>query len=140
MAGMMQQQFTQMVDQLQKSVREVHLTVSWKEGKLTESFDVVTHVVTMGPGSDRNGGDAASQAAAAAAGGAQWVRADNGQPVPNPRPGPNGTFVDPNDGSPLRQVGGAPGLPGGVAPTMQTGMGTILQNVGGLQPRTGSFR
>ena len=27
-----QMQFTQMVDQLQKSVREVHLTVSWKEG------------------------------------------------------------------------------------------------------------
>ncbi len=71
MAGTMQQQFTQMTDQLQKNVREIHLTVSWKEGKLTESIDLVTHVVTMGPGSDRNGGDAASQAAQGAAAAAQ---------------------------------------------------------------------
>lgn len=52
MAGMAQQQFTQMVDQLQKSVREVHLTVSWKEGKITESIDLVTHVVSLGAGTN----------------------------------------------------------------------------------------
>ena len=57
-AGIAQQQFQTMIDTLQKSVREVHLTVSWKEGKLTESIDVVTHVVSLGPGSDRNGGAA----------------------------------------------------------------------------------
>lgn len=54
-AGMAQAQFTQMVDQLAKAVREVHLTVSWKDGKQTESIDLVTHVVSLGPGSDRNG-------------------------------------------------------------------------------------
>jgi general secretion pathway protein I len=62
-AGIAQQQFQTMIDTLQKSVREVHLTVSWKEGKLTESIDLVTHVVSLGPGSDRNGG-AAGQAGA----------------------------------------------------------------------------
>jgi general secretion pathway protein I len=55
MAGLMQGQFTQMVDQLTKAVREVHLTVSWREGKQLETLDLVTHVVSMGPGSDRNG-------------------------------------------------------------------------------------
>jgi general secretion pathway protein I len=83
MAGMMQQQFTQMVDQLQKSVREVHLTVSWKEGKLTESIDLVTHIVTLGPGSDRNGADAATQAAQGAAA-AQAAAQPPGAPGPAP--------------------------------------------------------
>ncbi len=82
MAGMMQAQFTQMVDQLQKSVREVHLTISWKEGKLTESIDLVTHIVTLGPGSDRNGGDPAIAAAAAAS-----AAATGGQPGQLPPPG-----------------------------------------------------
>lgn len=58
MAGLAQGQFTQLVDTLTKSVREVHLTVYWKDGKEIESIDVVTHVVSMGPGSDRNGGAA----------------------------------------------------------------------------------
>lgn len=55
MAGMAQGQFNQMVQQLSQAVREVHLTVSWKDGDQTESFDVVTHVVSLGAGSDRNG-------------------------------------------------------------------------------------
>jgi len=55
MAGLMQGQFNQMVDQLTKAVREVQLTVSWREGKQLETLDLVTHVVSMGPGSDRNG-------------------------------------------------------------------------------------
>lgn len=53
---LVQGQFTQMVDQITKSVREVHLTVSWRDGTQVESFDLVTHVVSLGPGSDRNGG------------------------------------------------------------------------------------
>jgi general secretion pathway protein I len=53
--GMAQPMFTQMVDQLTKAVREVHLTVTWKEGSQVESIDVVTHMVSLGPGSDRNG-------------------------------------------------------------------------------------
>ena len=104
MAGMAQQQFTQMVDQLQKSVREVHLTVSWKEGKLIESIDLVTHVVSLGPGSDRNGGAAAAAGAPNAANGG-LVRPDGTPPHGTPKPGPNGQgFVD-DDGTPLQ--GGA---------------------------------
>jgi general secretion pathway protein I len=99
MAGMMQQQFTGMVDQLQKSVREVHLTVSWKEGKLVESIDLVTHIVSFGPGSDRNGGAAAASGQPQAQNGG-LVRPD-GTPARAPRPGPNGVgFVD-DDGTPL---------------------------------------
>ncbi len=53
-AGLMQTQFTQMLDQISKSVREVHLTVSWKDGTTTETMDIVTHVVSTGRGSDKN--------------------------------------------------------------------------------------
>lgn len=104
-AGMAQPMFTQMIDQITQTVREVHLTVTWKEGKVVESMDIVTHVVSLGPGSDRNGGAAA--AAAAATGqqppetGNQWVN-EQGQLVPNPVPGPNGTMIDPSTGRPLR--------------------------------------
>lgn len=97
MAPMAQQQFTQMVDQLQKSVREVHLTVTWKEGKITESFDIVTHIVSLGPGSDRNGGAAAASGNAANSSG--MVRPD-GTPARSPRQGPNGQMVD-DDNTPL---------------------------------------
>ncbi len=96
-AGIAQQQFTAMIDTLQKSVREVHLTVSWKEGKLTESIDLVTHVVSLGPGSDRNGGAAGVAGAPGANSGVSWVRADNGMPVPAPVPGADGSMRDPSD-------------------------------------------
>lgn len=88
MAGMMQQQFTQMTDQLTKAVREVHLTVTWKEGKLTESIDLVTHIVTMGPGSDRNGAPPAAPGATTA----------------GPMPGPQGLGMGnlPQPGGPMR--------------------------------------
>ncbi len=62
--GLMQAQFGQMVEQITKSVREVHLTVTWKEGKQVESVDVVTHIVSLGPGSDRNGPSNAEAAVA----------------------------------------------------------------------------
>lgn len=108
MAGIASQQFTQMVDQLQKSVREVHLTVSWKEGKLTESLDLVTHVVSMGPGSDRNGG--AMAAAGLGSGSQSYVRPD-GTPARQPQPCPSGTGMCDADGTQLvtaaqRQMGG----------------------------------
>ena len=45
----------QLLQQIQKSVREVHLTVSWGEGKRTESVDVVNDVFSLRQGSDRNG-------------------------------------------------------------------------------------
>jgi general secretion pathway protein I len=54
-ATLAQTQVTQLLDQIRRGVREVHLTVSWKEGTRTESIDVVTHVVSLQQGSDRNG-------------------------------------------------------------------------------------
>ncbi|MFT3709567.1 MAG: type II secretion system protein [Archangium sp.] len=134
MAGMMQQQFTGMVDQLQKSVREVHLTVSWKEGKITESIDLVTHIVSMGPGSDRNGGAAAAAGQPQAQNGG-LVRPD-GTPARNPKPGPNGVgFVD-DDGTPL--VAGAQNqlmnpnlqLPMNMPRPLSNQLGGVLQGIG----------
>jgi general secretion pathway protein I len=115
-------QFQQMVDMLQKSVREVHLTVSWKEGKTTESVDLVTHVVSLGPGSDRNGGAAAVAGAPQGPASEQLVNATTGQPVPNAVPGPNGQMIDPATGQPaiplpqfMQSRGGAAGgLPAGL--------------------------
>jgi general secretion pathway protein I len=92
-AGLMQGQFNQMVDQITKAVREVHLTVSWREGKQLETLDVVTHVVSMGPGSDRNGNlQAATLTAAANA--QQQLQPPGGprpvQPPPSTRRFPQG--------------------------------------------------
>jgi general secretion pathway protein I len=54
-ATLAQTQMQQLLQQIQQSVREVHLTVSWKEGKRTESIDLVNDVFSMRQGSDRNG-------------------------------------------------------------------------------------
>lgn len=54
-ANLAQTQMTQLLDQIRKGVREVRLTVLWKEGTRTESIDVVTHFVSLQQGSDRNG-------------------------------------------------------------------------------------
>lgn len=119
MAGMAQQQFTQMVDQLQKSVREVHLTVSWKEGKVTESIDLVTHVVSLGPGSDRNGGTpgAGGTGPGSPPSSSGFIRPD-GTPARSPRQAGAG-WVD-DDGTPLMPAAGgalaAPGMSPGVFP------------------------
>ena len=150
-AGLMQTQFTQLVDQITKSVREVHLTVTWKEGKITESFDIVTHVVSLGPGSDRNGGAMAQALAqagvnpnAAQPGAGQWVRSDNGAPVANPMPSQNGGgMVDPASGVPVitaeqwnMQHGGA-GVQQMMPPgAMSPGLAPMLK--GGL-PQLGNF-
>lgn len=133
-------QFQQMVDMLQKSVREVHLTVSWKEGKVTESIDLVTHIVSLGPGSDRNGGAAAVAGAPAGAAADVFVDASTGQPVPNPQPGPNGQMVNPATGQPLvtaaqfqAQRAGAAGalgnpLGGATVPNlMPAGIGNVIR-------------
>lgn len=69
MGPLVQGQFTQMVDQITKSVREVHLTVSWRDGTQVESFDLVTHLVSLGPGSDRNGGASGGSAGGGGGGG-----------------------------------------------------------------------
>ena len=54
-ASLAQTQVTQLLDQIRRGVREVRLTVSWKDGTRAESLDVVTHVVSLLQGSDRNG-------------------------------------------------------------------------------------
>jgi general secretion pathway protein I len=45
----LQAQLTRVSETLKKSAREVRLTVSWQDGALTESFDVVTHLVITDP-------------------------------------------------------------------------------------------
>ncbi|MFL5321753.1 MAG: hypothetical protein ACJ790_18970, partial [Myxococcaceae bacterium] len=86
MAGMATQQLGQMVTQITQSVREVHLTVSWKDGKNVESVDVVTHVVSLGQGGDRNGASGPGGInPAAAAGPATWNPKTNA-PATNPLP------------------------------------------------------
>ncbi|MBX7113342.1 MAG: prepilin-type N-terminal cleavage/methylation domain-containing protein [Myxococcaceae bacterium] len=138
--AMMSTQLTQMIEQLTKSVREVHLTVTWKEGNLTESLDVVTHVVSLGPGTDRNGG-AIAAAGVTTQGGEVMVRTDNGQVVAKPVPNPRGPgMVDPTDGMPVmaqsqwaasRGPAGS-AFPGGL-PSTFTGKGG-LSNLPGFQP------
>jgi hypothetical protein len=60
MAGMAQTQLSQLTQQIAQVVREVDLTISWKDGKNVETVDVATHVVSMGTGGDRNGTTAAA--------------------------------------------------------------------------------
>ncbi len=123
--GMAQPMFTQMVQQITQTVREVHLTVFWMEGTNLESIDLVTHVVSLGPGSDRNGGAAFAQNQGQQPPGqdSQWVDPNTGLVVPNPIPGPNGVMLHPQTRMPLerqdmfnqRRNGGQPGT-GGIVP------------------------
>jgi general secretion pathway protein I len=53
LGGMMQTQMQGMLDMLGRTVREVRLTVFWKSGKLIDKFTVVTHVVSLGQGTDQ---------------------------------------------------------------------------------------
>lgn len=131
MAGMAQQQFTQMVEQLQKTVREVHLTVTWKEGKITESIDLVTHVVSIGPGSYCNGGAAAASGQTNASSGGM-LRPD-GTPARAPKPAPNGQGYVDDDGTPLmpaqqNQLSNPlmNGLPGGLNRALTPNLGGAL--------------
>ncbi|WP_338867452.1 prepilin-type N-terminal cleavage/methylation domain-containing protein [Myxococcus stipitatus] len=99
--GMAQPMFSQMVQQLTQAVREVHLTVYWQEGTQVESIDLVTHVVSLGPGSDRNGGFTPNQGSTPGADN-QWVDPNSpGMIVQNPIPGPNGTMLHPQTRQPL---------------------------------------
>jgi general secretion pathway protein I len=55
LAGMAQAQIQQLVSQINQTVREIHLNVTWPDGKRQDSLVLVTHLVANGPGSDRNG-------------------------------------------------------------------------------------
>jgi general secretion pathway protein I len=106
-------QFQQMVDQLTKSVREIHLTVSWREGKQVESIDLVTHMVSAGQGGDRNGVTVGGTSAASTGltqSQGSWVDQITGAPCVNPTPGQGGTMINPATGNPCVQ--GAPGAAG----------------------------
>lgn len=94
MAGLAQTQFTQMIEQIGQTVREVHLTVAWQDGSQTETIDLVTHVVSLGQGSDRN-----SQ-------GTTTGNGPNGAQVPGARgrPGPNGELGLPSNPNRFRGV------------------------------------
>jgi general secretion pathway protein I len=100
--GMAQPMFTQMVQQITQTVREVHLTVYWKDGSEVESLDLVTHVVSLGPGSDRNGNSAFTPQSGQQpeAYKNQWVNPATGQLVQNPVSGGSG-MVDPQTGQTL---------------------------------------
>lgn len=52
---MIEGQVTTLVETMKKAVREVRLTVSWKEGAQTDSFDVVTHLVVLAPAGQQGG-------------------------------------------------------------------------------------
>jgi general secretion pathway protein I len=51
--GMMQQQLTSLGEKLKSGVRELRLTVAWKDGRVEESFTVVTHLVVLKTGAQR---------------------------------------------------------------------------------------
>lgn len=54
-----QAQLVSLGEEIKKGVRELRLTVSWKEGASEESFTVVTHLVVLVPGSQAPAPDAA---------------------------------------------------------------------------------
>lgn len=53
LAGVMQTQLQTMMTQLGQTLREVRVTVYWPDGKQMDQFTVVTHVVSLGPGTDQ---------------------------------------------------------------------------------------
>jgi general secretion pathway protein I len=112
-----QTQVSQLLDQIRRGVRELHLTVSWKEGNRTESLDVVTHVVSLRQGSDRNGTPGAAFNSTAGA-------------VPGTPGAPGGLPLLPGAG------GGSPFAPGGPAP--QGPPPVINRPIGRFNPFSGN--
>jgi general secretion pathway protein I len=53
--ALIQQQLTGLGEQIKSGVREVRLTVGWKDGKATESFTLVTHLVVLTTGAQKRG-------------------------------------------------------------------------------------
>jgi general secretion pathway protein I len=146
--SMAQPMFTQMVQQITQTVREVHLTVYWQEGTQVESIDLVTHVVSLGPGSDRNGASFTPVAGRTDGADQQWVDPDTNRLVQNPIPAPDGvTMLDPVTRKPLRRrsevldqlnnPGGRPGT--GANPGVNPGAPRGGNPFGGL-PNLNQFR
>jgi general secretion pathway protein I len=99
--GMAQPMFSQMVQQITQTVREVRLTVYWRDGTQVESLDLVTHVVSLGPGSDRNGGFSPNNGTQPSSMATQWWNPARNRLVTNPIPGPNGQMLDPETREPV---------------------------------------
>jgi general secretion pathway protein I len=78
--GMIQQQLTALGEKLKSGVREVRLTVGWKDGKTTESFALVTHLVVLTPGAQKRANPQATGVT------------PTGAPPPNPPPPGGGQF------------------------------------------------
>jgi general secretion pathway protein I len=51
--AMIQQQLTGLGEKIKAGVRELRLTVAWKDGRVAESFTVVTHLVVLTPGAQK---------------------------------------------------------------------------------------
>jgi general secretion pathway protein I len=134
MTGMAQPMFTQMVQQITQTVREVHLTVYWQDGTQVESLDLVTHVVSLGPGSDRNGGAGFTPQAGQQPPGAdnQWV-GSNGRIVTNPIPGPNGVMLDPVTNQPLMRRSDWLQQINGTSAGGMLGINPLLNRPGGMR-------
>jgi len=79
--ALIQQQLTTLGEEIKKGVREVRLTVSWPDGRSTESFTVVTHLVILGTAADR-----AQRAAQQNVQQLQQLQQQLGQPAPVPTP------------------------------------------------------
>ncbi len=54
--AMIQRQLTGLGETLKSGLREVRLTVGWKDGKATESFALVTYLVVLTPGAQKRMG------------------------------------------------------------------------------------
>jgi general secretion pathway protein I len=51
--ALINQQLATLGEEIKRGVREVRLTVSWPDGRSTESFTVVTHMVILGSAAER---------------------------------------------------------------------------------------
>ncbi len=111
LAGMLQTQLTAFGEAIKKSLREVRLTVAWRDGKETHRFSVVTHMVVLNPkapgGQRGTQPDVPPNLAATQATGAVPGAAPG-------QPGPTSPFGMPPGGMP----GLLPGQPGLGAPVV----------------------
>ncbi|MFN0062454.1 MAG: prepilin-type N-terminal cleavage/methylation domain-containing protein [Myxococcaceae bacterium] len=112
LAGLAQAQLTPLLAEIKQTLREVHLTVEWPDGNTTEKFDVITYVVSRGPGSDRNIGTAGG-GVPGLPGTPGAPGTPSGTPVLPPTPGGPGTTPRPLfPGSPGNIGRAFPGRPG----------------------------
>jgi len=79
--ALINQQLGALGEEIKRGVRELRLTVTWPDGRHTESFTVVTHLVILGTAADR-----AQRAAQQNVQQLQQLQQQLGQPAPVPTP------------------------------------------------------